>query len=337
MTAKWSGVQWRPVRPRPTVDMVGAPPSPRPRPPSRKVPAHDDLALVRPPRRAPRPAYMAALLVAALLSATTARCAGHAGRRVSRHGSHSGSGRRWQRTSAPWTVRSRSSPDLAYGGMVPVTQTFDGSGSFCLEVCSIISWDWTFGDGTGASGPVVSHTYTTSGLYPVTLTVHSSNGLTGTASVYVNAATATLGSFTMTPSSGLLPLAVAFDASASVTNWDRTIVSYAWDFGDGATGSGRLVNHVYTTAGIRQGVPEGDRQRRRLPDRGGPMSGPGPGAPAEQPQGDLADQGRGEADLDQPDGSGVGAAHERCTGSSCTSFVPIFVTQGTTTSSPSRG
>lgn len=150
------------------------------------------------------------------------------------------------------SVRNAVIPDLAYGGMVPVTQTFDGWGRSGLR-CA----DHRLGldlrrRGPARAAPVVSHTYTTSGLYPVTLTVHSSNGLTGTASVYVNAATPTLGSFTMTPSSGLLPLAVAFDASASVTNWDRTIVSYAWDFGDGATGSGRLVNHVYMTPGIRQ-------------------------------------------------------------------------------------
>ncbi len=54
--------------------------------------------------------------------------------------------------------------------------------------------------------------------------------------------------FTASPTSGNLPLSVAFDASAS-SDGDGTIVSYAWDFGDGALGSGVTANHTYTNAG----------------------------------------------------------------------------------------
>ena len=42
--------------------------------------------------------------------------------------------------------------------------------------------------------------------------------------------------------------ACAFDASAS-SDSDGTITSYAWDFGDGATGSGVRANHTYTKPG----------------------------------------------------------------------------------------
>lgn len=41
---------------------------------------------------------------------------------------------------------------------------------------------------------------------------------------------------------------VQFDGSGS-TDPDGTIASYAWDFGDGASSSGKLASHVYTTAG----------------------------------------------------------------------------------------
>ena len=55
-------------------------------------------------------------------------------------------------------------------------------------------------------------------------------------------------SFTASPISGDLPLAVTFDASAS-TDPDGTIVSYSWDFGDGAAASGVTINHTFTWAG----------------------------------------------------------------------------------------
>ncbi len=48
-----------------------------------------------------------------------------------------------------------------------------------------------------------------------------------------------------TTQSGLAPFAVCFDASQS-HDPDGQIVSYAWDFGDGATATGALTQHVYT-------------------------------------------------------------------------------------------
>ena len=47
---------------------------------------------------------------------------------------------------------------------------------------------------------------------------------------------------------GDLPLVVDFDATNSV-DVDGEIVSYEWDFGDGATATGATVSHTYTTEG----------------------------------------------------------------------------------------
>ena len=46
---------------------------------------------------------------------------------------------------------------------------------------------------------------------------------------------------------GTAPFTVVFDASSSTDN--RGIASYSWDFGDGSTGSGIIVEHTYNTVG----------------------------------------------------------------------------------------
>lgn len=56
--------------------------------------------------------------------------------------------------------------------------------------------------------------------------------------------TAPIASFTITPESGLLPLTVSLDASAS-RDTDGSITSFQWDFGDGATAAGVIVQHTY--------------------------------------------------------------------------------------------
>jgi hypothetical protein len=54
--------------------------------------------------------------------------------------------------------------------------------------------------------------------------------------------------FAFSPSTGIAPLTVSFDGSASYDP-DGSIASYSWIFGDGATGSGRTVNHTYQKRG----------------------------------------------------------------------------------------
>jgi PKD repeat protein len=53
--------------------------------------------------------------------------------------------------------------------------------------------------------------------------------------------------FTTDISSGNLPLSVNFDASGSMPSADASeIVLYEWDFGDGKTATGEIVNHEFT-------------------------------------------------------------------------------------------
>ena len=55
--------------------------------------------------------------------------------------------------------------------------------------------------------------------------------------------------FTATPTSGEAPLIVNFDATAS-QDAEGMIDTYAWDYGDGTTGSGMIASHDYTAAGV---------------------------------------------------------------------------------------
>jgi len=54
--------------------------------------------------------------------------------------------------------------------------------------------------------------------------------------------------FTTTATIGAPPLEVSFDATGS-SDADGHIVSYAWDFRDGTTGTGPVVTHTYTQTG----------------------------------------------------------------------------------------
>lgn len=65
-------------------------------------------------------------------------------------------------------------------GMVPLTVSFNGSGSSDSDG-TISSYNWNFGDGYSASGMTVNHTYQNSGNFTATLTVTDNGGATGSA------------------------------------------------------------------------------------------------------------------------------------------------------------
>ncbi|WP_176371576.1 PKD domain-containing protein [Desulfosediminicola flagellatus] len=132
-------------------------------------------------------------------------------------------------------------------GVYPLEVNFDASGS-TDEDGSIVSYAWDYGDGT--SGSETNHTYTEDGTYTVILTVTDEDGVSSMATQTVTVAEpeniAPVAIFTADPVSGVYPLEVNFDASGS-TDEDGSIVSYAWDYGDGTSGS--ETNHTYTEDG----------------------------------------------------------------------------------------
>jgi TolB protein len=111
----------------------------------------------------------------------------------------------------------------------------------------IMSYLWSFGDGEASGSttdPMAFHTYSASGAFAVTLTVTDNAGATGTQQHLLILNTPPVASFTATCSS-LTCTANGSDSS----DGDGTIVSYAWHFGDGATGSGATVSHTFAGAG----------------------------------------------------------------------------------------
>ena len=65
--------------------------------------------------------------------------------------------------------------------------SFDGASSSDPDG-TIVSYSWSFGDGTSGSGPTVSHTYTAAGSYTATLLITDNSGATGTRSENVTVA-----------------------------------------------------------------------------------------------------------------------------------------------------
>src|SRR5262249_59155088 len=118
---------------------------------------------------------------------------------------------------------------------------FDG-GSSSDSDGTIISYQWSFGDGFGASssGATTDHTYGQAGSYGVTLRVVDNGKATATS----GPKTITLGNVAPTASFSVscTGLSCNFDASAS-TDPDGTIAGYAWDFGDGSSGGGQTPHH----------------------------------------------------------------------------------------------
>lgn len=117
-----------------------------------------------------------------------------------------------------------------------------------------LTYAWTFGDGSTGSGIRPTHRYSVAGTYSVVLTVTDDRGtaaMSAPTPVQVAAAADPTAAFTISPTDPSVGDTVYVDGSSSTTpiGSDRTIVTYEWNFGDGATGSGKTASHVYGKAG----------------------------------------------------------------------------------------
>jgi len=128
---------------------------------------------------------------------------------------------------------------------VPVT--FDASPSFDPDG-SIASYTWEFGDSSGGSGKIATHSYSNPGLFTVNLTVVDNQTLSSNATHQVTVNAPPRATFQFAPVTIYVGVSVTFDGSGS-TDADGSIASYAWDFGDGSTGTGVQASHVFIAKG----------------------------------------------------------------------------------------
>jgi PKD repeat protein len=148
---------------------------------------------------------------------------------------------------APLAVATSSTTS----GSAPLTVTFSAQGSTDADGM-IVSYAWNLGNGLTSSAMSPSTTYTTAGTFVATLTVTDNDGLTNSAtvSIFVNAPAnqAPTAVATSNVQSGPAPLTIAFSGSGSFDP-DGTIVSYAWDFGDGSSSTAASPIKTYTVSG----------------------------------------------------------------------------------------
>ena len=124
-------------------------------------------------------------------------------------------------------------------GTAPLAVTFSNSSSNASH------YEWDFGDGASSFVTSPVHTYTTSGIYTVTL--QAGDGVLTDTLIQTNHITVTTppsAAFSANPLSGSVPLSVTFSNNSSHAS------GYIWDFGDGVTSEAVAPLHTYTQTGI---------------------------------------------------------------------------------------
>ncbi len=145
----------------------------------------------------------------------------------------------------PPTVSAGPALTVSAGSSLGFSQATETGGT------APFSYSWNFGDGSTATGSLnPSHTYADPGSYTATMTVTDANKLTATSSVAVTvndvAPTVTYTDPPATVGSPVSFTASATDISPAVQAAGFT---YAWNFGDGNTGTGASTSHIYASAG----------------------------------------------------------------------------------------
>jgi PKD repeat protein len=152
-----------------------------------------------------------------------------------------------------WNADGTPSPFIAVtgpaAGNVGQPLTFSASAAGCTPAAG--GWSWSAPGGTisgAANGASVTVSWPTQGDKVVQATNSACPGASGAASVAVSSGPAAGGleaRFTFSPAAPRPAQPVTFNGGSSL----GTPTSYAWDFGDGTSGTGAVVSHTYAAPG----------------------------------------------------------------------------------------
>ena len=137
--------------------------------------------------------------------------------------------------AAAFTASTRS-------GVAPLLVTFKDQ-----SAGEVTNRAWTFGDGGTSTAATAAYTYTTPGVYPVSLRVSGPGGentMVQSAFITVKAPTP-VANFTGNVLTGPAPLTVAFQNGST-----GQFSTSTWTFGDGTTSSQTTPTHTYTKPGL---------------------------------------------------------------------------------------
>jgi len=111
---------------------------------------------------------------------------------------------------------------------------------------AVRGWHWDFGDGSTSTERNPNHTYSTNGIYSVTLTLTGINGaVSKTKTDYITVSL-------LAPAADFSADATSIHAGSTVNFTDLTennVSSWSWNFGDGNSSSEQNPAHTYTEIG----------------------------------------------------------------------------------------
>jgi PKD repeat protein len=141
-------------------------------------------------------------------------------------------------------------------GSVGEELQFTSTGSTVAVGSHVVAADWDFGDGTAISGVSISHVYQAPGVYQIKLTVTDDKGLSDTTSQQVNIADAAVTPPPPQPPVAVIDAPQQAEAGETITFYAGNsqsvspILTYAWNFGDGAVGDAETVEKIYAEPGV---------------------------------------------------------------------------------------
>ena len=118
---------------------------------------------------------------------------------------------------------------------------------------TIVSWNWSFGDGNTSHQQNPSHVYSVPGTYFVSLNITDDDGDFGKAEMAISVARESpnntpIVEIIANPTHGVSPLNVSFEGILNNTNGNMD-VQYFWNFGDGNTSLESNPIHVFVSPG----------------------------------------------------------------------------------------